>query len=221
MSNLHPHALSEINLQRCAQGAWCAQRALAIAGSRVATLAARCDVGPVLLIRHVIHGQIPGCCTTHHDGLIARAQIQCGVTIDPHRVRVVARTVLHIGDVAIDRQPWYCRDAVVEQNAADELGQTQYLLVAGAALGLGAAMWSALGVNEAVNKYGDAIAVVDGVPIPRAVYDTAVAGLASAKRNPLTETEKREALDRIIDEELLLRRAVELGLAESDPASHT
>lgn len=95
----------------------------------------------------------------------------------------------------------------------------QYLLVVGAALGLGVAMWSALGVNEAVSKYGDAIAVVDGVPIPRAVYDTAIEGLASAKRNTLTDSEKREALERIVDEELLLRRALELGLAESDPAS--
>ncbi len=95
----------------------------------------------------------------------------------------------------------------------------QYLLVAGAALGLGAAIWSALGVNEAVSKYGDAVAVVDGIPIPRAVYDTAIEGLASAKRNPLTEAEKHEALERIIDEELLLRRALDLGLAESDPTS--
>ena len=94
-----------------------------------------------------------------------------------------------------------------------------YLLIGGAVLGLGAAMWSALGVNEALTKYGDAVAVVDGIPIPRAVYDSAIEGLASAKRNPLTEDEKREALNRIIDEELLLRRALELGLAESDPTS--
>lgn len=94
-----------------------------------------------------------------------------------------------------------------------------YLLIGGAVLGLGAAMWSALGVSDALTKYADAVAVVDGIPIPRAVYDSAIEGLASAKRNPLTEAEKREALDRIIDEELLLRRALELGLAESDPAS--
>jgi hypothetical protein len=94
-----------------------------------------------------------------------------------------------------------------------------YLLIGGAVLGLGAAMWSALGVNDALTRYADAVAVIDGVPIPRAIYDSALEGLASAKRNPLTEAEKREALERIIDEELLLRRALELGLAESDPAS--
>jgi hypothetical protein len=96
---------------------------------------------------------------------------------------------------------------------------SSYLLIGGAVLGLGAAMWSALGVNDALTRYADAVAVVDGVPIPRAVYDSAIDGLASAKRNPLTGAEKREALERIIDEELLLRRALELGLAESDPAS--
>jgi parvulin-like peptidyl-prolyl isomerase len=80
-------------------------------------------------------------------------------------------------------------------------------------------MWSALGVSETVASYGDAIAVVDGVPIPQSVYDTAIEGLASAKRNPLTDDERREALERIIDEELLLRRAMKLGLPESDPPS--
>jgi hypothetical protein len=96
---------------------------------------------------------------------------------------------------------------------------TDYLLIAAAALGLGAAMWSALGVSETVAKYDDAIAVVDGVPISRTVYDTAIEGLASAKRNPLTGEERREALERIIDEELLLRRAMKLGLPETDPPS--
>ncbi len=96
---------------------------------------------------------------------------------------------------------------------------TDYFLIAAAALGLGAAMWSALGVSETVTSYGDAIAVVDGVPIPRSVYETAIEGLASAKRNPLTAEERREALERIIDEELLLRRAMKLGLPESDPPS--
>lgn len=109
--------------------------------------------------------------------------------------------------------------AAGEGSAAGKSPLATYLLVAGAVLGLGAAMWSALGVNEAVGKYGGAIAVVDGVPIPRAIYDTAIEGLNAAKRNPLTDAEKRQALERIIDEELLLRRALALGLGESDPAS--
>ena len=82
------------------------------------------------------------------------------------------------------------------------------LLVAGAAGGLGFALWTALGVGPALERHGDAIAMVDGTPIARTVFDSAIDGLASAKRTPLTEAEKREALERIIDEELLLQRAL-------------
>jgi hypothetical protein len=108
------------------------------------------------------------------------------------------------------------RLAVVD---AKNTALTTYLLIGGAVLGLGAAMWSALGIGQALTKYSDAIAVIDGEPISRTVFDSAVEGLASAKRNPLTEAEKRVALERIIDEELLLRRALELGLGASDPTS--
>jgi hypothetical protein len=103
--------------------------------------------------------------------------------------------------------------------ASAGLPRATLLLLAGAGLGLAGAMWSALGVGSAVERYGDAIAVVDGTPIARSVFDSAIEGLASAKRTPLTEAEKREALERIIDEELLLQRALELGLGESDPQS--
>jgi PPIC-type PPIASE domain len=103
--------------------------------------------------------------------------------------------------------------------AVDPKQLSSVLLVAGAALGLGAALWSALGVGDAIGRYGDAIAVVDGSPIARSLYESAIEGLASAKRNPLTDAERREALERIIDEELLLRRALELGLGETDPPS--
>lgn len=103
--------------------------------------------------------------------------------------------------------------------ARQGLPRATWLLLAGAGLGLAGAMWSALGVGSAVASYEGAIAVVDGTPIARSVFDSAIEGLASAKRTPLTEAEKREALERIIDEELLLQRALELGLGESDPQS--
>ncbi|MFN9162295.1 MAG: peptidylprolyl isomerase [Alphaproteobacteria bacterium] len=103
--------------------------------------------------------------------------------------------------------------------ASAGLPRATLFLLAGAGLGLAGALWSALGVGSAVERYGDAIAVVDGTPIARSVFDSAIEGLASAKRTPLTEAEKREALERIIDEELLLQRALELGLGESDPQS--
>lgn len=104
--------------------------------------------------------------------------------------------------------------------AIDLKGQSStILLVVGGALGLAMAMWSALGVGQSLESYGNAIAVVDGVPISRTVYESAIEGLQSSKRDGLTDADRREALDRIIDEELLLRRALELGLGESDPPS--
>lgn len=103
--------------------------------------------------------------------------------------------------------------------ARPSLPRATLLLLGGAGLGLVAAMWAALGAGTAIERYGDAIAVVDGTPIQRSVFDSAIEGLASAKRTALTEAEKREALERIIDEELLLQRALELGLGESDPQS--
>lgn len=103
--------------------------------------------------------------------------------------------------------------------ASPRLSRASVLLLAGAGLGLVAAMWTALGVGRAVEGHREAIAVVDGTPIARSVFDSAIEGLASAKRTALTDAEKREALERIIDEELLLQRALELGLGESDPPS--
>lgn len=103
--------------------------------------------------------------------------------------------------------------------ASPSASRATLLLVGGAGLGLLAAMWSALGAGDAIERYGDAIAVVDGTPIQRSIFDSAIEGLAAAKRTALTEADKREALERIIDEELLLQRALELGLGESDPQS--
>ena len=103
--------------------------------------------------------------------------------------------------------------------ASPSASRATLLLVGGAGLGLLAAMWSALGAGDAIERYGDAIAVVDGTPIQRSIFDSAIEGLAAAKRTALTEADRREALERIIDEELLLQRALELGLGESDPQS--
>ncbi len=103
--------------------------------------------------------------------------------------------------------------------ASMALSRAGLLVVAGGGLGLVAAMWSALGIGPAVATHRDAVAVVDGTPIQRSVFEGALEGLAAAKRTALTEAEKREALDRIIDEELLLQRALALGLGDSDPPS--
>jgi hypothetical protein len=92
------------------------------------------------------------------------------------------------------------------------------LLAVGAALGLAAALWGALG-QPGLGKPGrDAIATVEGVEISRADYERALGALAADKRTPLTTADARRALDRLIDEELLVRRGLDLGLGTSDLA---
>src|SRR6185503_21309026 len=63
----------------------------------------------------------------------------------------------------------------------------------------------------------DAVAVVNGRPISRAAYDRLVAGLAEDKRDPVPEEDRRRILDRMIEEELLIERALDLDLARNEP----
>lgn len=90
------------------------------------------------------------------------------------------------------------------------------LLALGAAVGLAAALWGALGQPGPGRPDADAIAAVDGVAIQRADYERALGALAADKRSPLTTGDARRALDRLIDEELLVRRGLDLGLGTSD-----
>lgn len=81
-----------------------------------------------------------------------------------------------------------------------------------AAIGaIGAPRTDALGIGAA--------AVVDGRPIPREAVTRAVEALANDKRNPVTEGDERAALERLIEEELLVQRGLALGLAETDLAA--
>jgi len=92
------------------------------------------------------------------------------------------------------------------------------LLAVGAALGLAAALWGALGQPGFGRPGRDAIATVEGVEISRADYERALGALAADKRTPLTAADARRALDRLIDEELLVQRGLDLGLGTSDLA---
>ena len=92
------------------------------------------------------------------------------------------------------------------------------LLAVGASLGLAAALWGALGQPGLGRTDADAIATVDGVTIARADYARALGALAADKRSPLDTADARRALDRLIDEELLVQRGIDLGLGESDLA---
>ncbi len=87
------------------------------------------------------------------------------------------------------------------------------LLLLGAMAGIAAA---ALGVIKPAPPEPDAVAWVGGRPIRRADYERALAAAAADRRAPLDATLRRHVLDRLIDEELLVARALEVGLPESD-----
>jgi hypothetical protein len=108
---------------------------------------------------------------------------------------------------------------VAEQSGAGGTGRRAgRFLAIGAALGLAAALWGALGEPGLGRPGRDAIATVDGVSVSRADYERALGSLAADKRSPLTTEDARRALDRLIDEELLVRRGLDLGLGTSDLA---
>ena len=105
-----------------------------------------------------------------------------------------------------------------EARADDRRGRI--LLLVGAALG---AALSAYGIAArrapAPTVPPGAVAVVDAAVISRADLDRALAAVASDRRaGRLTADDPTRVLDRLIDEELLVQRALELGLAARDPA---
>jgi hypothetical protein len=92
-----------------------------------------------------------------------------------------------------------------------------WLLFFGAAMGLGLA---AFGLREDPEGSGSlprgAAARVGERTIRRIDYERVLAGVEGDRRNPIDETTRRRVLDRMIDEELLVQRALELGLAAID-----
>lgn len=64
--------------------------------------------------------------------------------------------------------------------------------------------------SEAVARVGDSL-------VSKQEYLAYLDLLAQDKRNPLTDTDQRHVLDRMIDEKLLLARGLDLGLPQSSP----
>ena len=106
------------------------------------------------------------------------------------------------------------RAATVSRFMRDWLGFAAGL--AGLAVALASALgpWRETGAGAAP---ADAIATVDGRAISRATYDRAIAALEADKRNPVSDADRRTALATLIDEELLVRRGLDLGLADVEP----
>jgi hypothetical protein len=91
------------------------------------------------------------------------------------------------------------------------------LLALGAAVGL---LFAALGLlgrhaTDAALPAG-AVASVNGELILREDFERMLAAFARDRREPLDASDRRHVLDRLIDEELLVQRGIDLGLSRHD-----
>jgi parvulin-like peptidyl-prolyl isomerase len=104
-------------------------------------------------------------------------------------------------------------------SAMRRFDRSTILLSLGAGLGLLIAALGLLASGHAAGTElgGDVVARVNGVPIRLDDYRRAVDGVAQDRREPPDGTLRRHVLDRLIDEELLVQRGLELGLARIDP----
>jgi parvulin-like peptidyl-prolyl isomerase len=91
-------------------------------------------------------------------------------------------------------------------------------------LGLGAAVGLALAASSLLSAPGaggpslpeGSVARVNGTLIRSDDLERLLAALASDRRTPLTDEDRRRVLDRLIEEELLVQYAVSLGLVRTD-----
>jgi len=93
-----------------------------------------------------------------------------------------------------------------------------WLLAIGAAAGVIAATAGLLdaGARPGEALPADAAARVNGQVIQRDDYSRLLTALANDKRMPIDGEQRRYVLDRLVDEELLIQRGLELGLAHHD-----
>ncbi len=95
--------------------------------------------------------------------------------------------------------------------------RTRLWLALGAAAGVGCAAIGLLLPGEGGRELpANAAASVNGAVIRLEEYDRAVAAFASDRREPIGPEERRHVLDRLLDEELLVQRGLDLGLARHD-----
>ncbi|MDX2170440.1 MAG: peptidylprolyl isomerase [Deltaproteobacteria bacterium] len=89
------------------------------------------------------------------------------------------------------------------------------LLVLGAAAGALAAA-AGLTAPSATRLPAGVIALVNQQPIREEDYARALDAVAADRRGPLREEDRQHVLDRLVEEELLVQRGLELGLARDD-----
>ncbi len=94
------------------------------------------------------------------------------------------------------------------------------LLLGGVIVGLGMAAFSALnnGKTENTSLPPGAIARVNEAIILRADFARALTSVSAGKQNPLTKNDEAAILQRLIEEELLVQRALDMQLVQQDPA---
>ncbi len=93
---------------------------------------------------------------------------------------------------------------------------SQFFLVAGVCLGLLLALGAALFEGGIDLPTDNVAARVNGSVISQDEYQRAVEAVAGDKRNPITDEIRADILERLIEEELLVQRGLDIGLLESD-----
>jgi hypothetical protein len=87
-------------------------------------------------------------------------------------------------------------------------------MLAGAAI----AVFYIVRTPDAVGPTADAIAWVNDRPISRSSYENALQAVAGDRKSgTLRQDDRERVLQRLIDQELLIDRAIEIGLPERDP----
>lgn len=89
-------------------------------------------------------------------------------------------------------------------------------LALGLVSGLIAALLSVLTPSWNVEEDAKVVATVNGTPISREKYLGHLTALSSDKKDPVTVEDAQYVLERIIEEELLVQRGLEVGLLASD-----
>lgn len=90
------------------------------------------------------------------------------------------------------------------------------LLALGAAAGLALAAWGLVGEASSSGLPADAIARVNDTVIRTDDFERLVAAVLQDMRTPDEDSARKRVLDRMIEEELLIQRALDLGLIHLD-----
>ena len=97
----------------------------------------------------------------------------------------------------------------------DNLSKHQSVLGLGLILGIVLAAISIVEKNNISDR--NWAAKIEDQVIPKEKYQMQLEGLAKDKRSPLTKKDEEYVLERMIEEELLIKRAIDLGMLENNP----